>query len=276
MELLEFIKKWCIVSIIMFIGVTAAVYLSKRFSRYISKFPFLLYGLHPVSAHVILSELYKQRRITLLNIVSVVLVGNIILKIKEFLMYSVPIGIYVLQELWKYLLLVAIIYLIYLSLFATIFLLKFRIQNISIHEEFKHGLSWKRIIKLFLRVWTIYTIVYYVLTFLLISNYMKYIIEFLKLLSFNPITSMLLTTYMFSPVATWHFIKYFHDTNSITIPNIITIFVIGRYLHFILHVLRDGIPILTSLYGLRSGLKIVCINVLILSVVYMLTYLTLI
>ena len=272
--LFEFVKKWCIVSTLMFISTLLTVYISKRFSKHIDKLPFLLYGLHPVSAHLILSKLYKQRKITLLNIVSVIVFGNVILKIKEFLIYSVPIGLYVLKELWIYLLLVAIIYMTYLSIFATFFMLKFRIKEIVFDKKLEQEFSWRKVLKLFLRVWIIYTIVYYLLTFLLTNNYVKYIVEVLKLLPLDPYVSTLLTTYMFSPVATWHFIEYFWSSKSLTIADVVTIFVLGRYLHFILHVLRDGLPILTTLYGVKTSIKIVCINVTILSIIYGLTFIT--
>jgi len=276
-EFFEFVKRWVVVSVIMFFSCLLSIYLTRKFTKYVTKLPILLYGLHPMSAHLILSEFYKQGKVTLLNIVAVIVCGNVILKIKEFLMYSIPIGLYVLKELWTYLLMVAVTYMIYLLLFAIFFMWKFGVGNIELTKrEIEETFSIRKVIKLFLRVWAIYTIVYYLLTLLIISNYIKYIVNLLKVFPLNPYVSTLLTTYMFSPVATWQFIKYFWDSELLTITDVITVFVIGRYLHFILHVLRDGLPILTSLYGLKTGLKIISINISLLTTIYIFTYLTIV
>ena len=225
------------------------------------------------------SELYKQKKITLLNIVAIIICGNIILKLKEFVAYTIPIGLYVLEDLWFYLLIIAIIYFIYLSIFASFFIWKFKIKNIELtKKEVEKTFNVKKIINLFLRVWLVYTIVYYCLSFLIISNYLESLVNYFHFLStlfhLSPYTFILLSSYMFSPVATWHSIIYLWKENLLILTDVITIFVVGRYLHFIFHVLRDGLPVLISLYGFKTSLKIVSLNILILTSIYVLTYLT--
>lgn len=276
MDLLTFVKRWCIVSIMMFLGCLLSIYLVNKFKQHLSKLPVFLYAIHPISAHVILSELFKQGRLTLLNIVSVILLGNIVLKIREFLTYGVLIGIYILEDLWIYLAIVVFTYLMYLSILAYIFFKFFGIKNIELSKEtIDKDLNIRKVLTLFLKVWVIYTIVYFSLTTLLVSNYLRYIIEFLRNLNLNPYIVTLLSTYMFSPVATWHFMKYFYDLDILNLIDVMSVFVIGRYLHFVFHVLRDGLPVLTTLYGVKNGLKIASVNIALLSIVYVLTYISL-
>ena len=221
--------------------------------------------------HIILSQLFREGRVSILNIVSVILMGNVVLKLREFLTYGLTVGIYVLQHTWSIYAIVVATHITILAIAATLFnkLIGFvRINEIHATSPIK----FREVLKLFTKVWIIYTITYYTLITLSELDLLTVSSSFLRNIGLPPTMTILLASYTVSPIATWHLIDDLWVEKSITLSELITVFILGKWSHFMFNVLRSGLPILSLLYGFRNGVKIVLLNITLISITYFTTF----